>query len=380
MGKRLVNRIPFRMAMALCIVLFLLFGVILSAILIHALDRLWESMDTGKQMIRDETFGGLTIIYQYSPWVSTMNAIEGIVVPFFFCSIGALTGAAVFYRWKMKKPLTQLFEGVKKVQNKELDFTIAYDAPDELGALCTSFETMRSELDASFKALWRTEEDRKRLNAAFAHDLRTPLTVIKGQADMLQRNMETGKLDRQKAEAALSFIQQSIARCERYIGEMTSVQKLEEITPEKKPVMLQEYVQKIDTGFSTLVKEERSIAIRAEPSDALLHIDESIVTQVLENLVSNALRYAKQSVALYFKVDGEMLMVRVTDDGCGFSAEALQRGLEPFYRGDPQKKEGHLGLGLNICKILTQKHGGSIVIANSYGGGAQVTATFSMKR
>lgn len=76
-----------------------------------------------------------------------------------------------------------------KIAENNLDFKIIYDKEDELGKLCVSFEKMRQALQESNEEMWRQMEERKRLNAAFAHDLRTPLTVLKGQSELL-RNMQ----------------------------------------------------------------------------------------------------------------------------------------------------------------------------------------------
>jgi His Kinase A (phosphoacceptor) domain./Histidine kinase-, DNA gyrase B-, and HSP90-like ATPase./HAMP domain. len=379
MVKRFINRIPFRTAMALCIGLFLLLGVVCSAILIRLLDNIWVNLDVGKQAVRDGSAGVLTIMYDYSPWVDTMNSIEGIVIPFVFCSIGAFGGAAVFYRWRMKKPLRELFQGVKKVRDQDLDFHLTYSAPDELGALCESFETMRSRLDANFKELWTAQEERKRLNAAFAHDIRTPLTILKGQSDMLKRNIESGRIDIQKAVSSLSFIEESISRFERYINEMTSLQRLEEIEPERSYIKMDEYSKEISGSFSAFSGQHKAVEIKTGQPGAILYIDRKMAARVIENLVSNGLRYAKSRVVVELDMEDKVLSVMVKDDGDGFSADALKHGLEPFYRCDGQDRGNHLGLGLNICRTLTEKHGGSIELGNLECGGGQVTAKFSMK-
>ena len=91
-----------------------------------------------------------------------------------------IAAALLFYRNKLKKPLAELMAASEKISNNDLDFSIEYDSKDELGQLCTSFEIMRTALANNFTEMWRQVEERKQLNAAFAHDLRTPLTVLKG--------------------------------------------------------------------------------------------------------------------------------------------------------------------------------------------------------
>lgn len=100
----------------------------------------------------------------------------------------------LFYIIKLKKPLHILSTSTAQIANNNLDFVIAYDKTDEMGQLCSTFERMRSILDANNREMWRQMDDRKRLNAAFSHDLRTPLTVLEGHLNILQKYASTGKL------------------------------------------------------------------------------------------------------------------------------------------------------------------------------------------
>ena len=84
------------------------------------------------------------------------------------------------------------------ISNNNLDFSIKYDSKDELGELCSSFETMRFTLANNFSEMWRQMEERKQLNAAFAHDLRTPLTVLKGYNEILQSKHRLTRAHREK--------------------------------------------------------------------------------------------------------------------------------------------------------------------------------------
>ena len=105
-------------------------------------------------------------------------------------------------------------------------------------------------------------------------------------------------------------------------------------------------------------------------------LDVERVMQVFENLVANAARFASARVQASVEWDGNRLVLSVRDDGPGFTPEGLRRGAEPFYRGDSPDKQGHLGLGLNICRVLCEACGGGLEIANARGGGARVRAWF----
>lgn len=113
-----------------------------------------------------------------------LGIASGAVYPLsFIVCLGLIS--ILFYRKILQKPLELLGATADKITDNNLDFTIHYDRPDEFGRLCQSFEKMRSALRDNNLELWRQIEERRRLNAAFAHDLRTPLTVLKGQSEML---------------------------------------------------------------------------------------------------------------------------------------------------------------------------------------------------
>lgn len=117
------------------------------------------------------------------------SGLNGIAAVLWY-SICLVAAALVFYFWKIRKPLNILNSAVQKVSENDLNFSIDYEGKDELGRLCQAFEVMRQELVKSNRDMWNSIEERKRLNAAFAHDLRTPLTVMRGYVDLLQSNFE----------------------------------------------------------------------------------------------------------------------------------------------------------------------------------------------
>jgi signal transduction histidine kinase len=91
-----------------------------------------------------------------------------------------------------------LKKATEKVADNDLSVEIEYDIKDEMGELCNSFEYMRKQLVANNQKMWEMMEEQKRLNAAFAHDLRTPLTVLRGYTDFLSQYVPTGKIDDKK--------------------------------------------------------------------------------------------------------------------------------------------------------------------------------------
>ena len=104
-----------------------------------------------------------------------------------------------------------------------------------------------------------------------------------------------------------------------------------------------------------------------------MFINLDTVMQIYENLLSNSIRYAKSDIAISAVIENNNLVISVSDDGCGFKNIEIEKATLPFYKSSKDISTEHLGLGLNISKILSERHGGNIQIANNKAGGACVT-------
>jgi len=143
-----------------------------------------------------------------------------------------VVGIYFFYREKLDRPLQVLGYGMGQIASDNLDFNLSYDSEDELGKLCKSFELMREELLRNYKKMWRMTEERKKINASFAHDLRTPLTVLHGYVDFLQEYIPSPDKKDEKLLETNRMMGKYISRLERYVEVMSRIQKLEH-TPVK---------------------------------------------------------------------------------------------------------------------------------------------------
>ncbi len=166
--------------------------------------------------------------------IAILEMLPIIAAPIYsaFCIIAA---ALLFYRNRLKKPLAELRTASEKIANNDLDFSIDYDSKDELGQLCMSFEIMRITLADNFSKMWRQVEERKVLNAAFAHDLRTPLTVLKGYNEMLQAS------DNFQTRETAATMGKHISRMENYVSSMSNLRRMEDTQPEYKLIDLQPF-------------------------------------------------------------------------------------------------------------------------------------------
>lgn len=278
----------------------------------------------------------------------------------------------IFYRRKIEKPVAILSGASENISNNRLDFSVEAPEENELGDLCLSFEKMRVALQDNNLEMWRQVEERKRLNAAFAHDLRTPLTVLKGQSEMLVKYAP--KMSEDKIVSTAEMMKRHIIRLENYVDTMSDLQRLEDIEVTKERIEVKEFEKQLRiTG--TAICTEKDFTLFQNLSDRQsVKIDIPVVMQVYENLLSNALRYAKTKIEVTVDRHNEFLMLIVADDGTGFTSKDLSNAMKPFYRAESESHNEHFGMGLNICKILCEKHGGYIQISNE--NGAKVIAAF----
>lgn len=292
-------------------------------------------------------------------------------LPVFYIAVGIGAAAAVYYRKKLREPITQLQNGVERIQEDNLDFHIEYDGDDELGRLCCSMEKMRGELRQKHKALWESLEQRKLLNASVAHDLRTPITVLKGYLDYLEKNIPQDKLTEDMLLDTVSSMQGAVNRLELYVKSVRDIEKIENIEIEKRSENVKLLLNELRSNVRQLAGN-KEIIISNDITVDKIQIDKGVFFRILENLLQNALRYAEKQVSINLSHKKDFLILTVKDDGKGFSAADLEKATTVFYSNDKEKQ--HFGIGLSVCKILCEKHGGLLYVGNQKEKGACVTA------
>ena len=296
-------------------------------------------------------------------YLVTLFAALQIALPIIFFVIALLATVFLFYRWKLKTPLEILMDGANHIIDNDLDFSIEVQSTDELGQLCTAFETMRQALLKNNRELWRQAEERKRLNAAFSHDLRNPVTVLKGSAKMARQCAESGMGRTAQLIENLSRIETYTGRIERYVEVMSSVGRLEQIQLEKAYTDPQILARELENAICLVVADsDKQLSFTSTKTAGKVLLDKNVLFQITENLVSNAIRFAKRTVSVNLSFSGNVLILEVVDDGNGFPAGLLKNGIQPFQKGNEDAE--HFGMGLYICDLLCKKHGGCVEIKN----------------
>lgn len=280
----------------------------------------------------------------------------------------------LFYEHKLKKPILELEQASQNIAQNNLDFSISYENKDEMGRLCREFERMRKQLADNNQTLWKNIEEEKSLRAAIAHDIRSPLTVLKGYQEMLIDYLPDKTININKAIEMLQECGKQIERMDIFIETVRKMSSLDK----------RELLSKQITATSLQTDIKAELKILGTDKDIMLHVsetkevfygDKEVILEVVENLLSNALRYAKEKIDIIVNITSAELRICVKDDGIGFGKN-MEKFTQPFYQENVKDSLKHTGLGMYISRLYCEKHGGKLLLESWKQDGASVTAVF----
>lgn len=319
-----------------------------------------------------------------------LSVIQLLCIPVY--SVGAIFLVSTFYyKNKLREPLSLLKAEIESIKRNDLSFSCFYGSSDEMGDICKTMDIMRKTVIDNQKNMWELMEEQRKINAAFAHDLRTPLTVISGYADMLIEYYPKGQISDEKMIEIFSSIRGQAGRLKIFSETMKRVDSFETLEVQKKKCQISDLEGDIQNFVKGLENENTpEILISMQTLMQEIYCDENLIMEVLGNLLSNAMRYGKKKIEILIEQQEDRLILYVKDDGRGMTKEELYKADSPYYSDktkncenlwneenvEDTKQNIHFGLGLTICKILCKKHGGSLSFSNSVEGGAIVCAEF----
>lgn len=293
--------------------------------------------------------------------------------------IGVITIAtvlAIHFGRKLKKKMFGLQEAIEKIQNQNLDFSINSTGIREIDDISISLEQMKRALNNSLKQQWELERARREQISALAHDLKTPLTIIRGNAELLQDTVQ----DETQREYN-DYILKNTIEIEKFTRQLIDLSKMEQkIVSEKVNVEMDAFILQLEHQMKAL-SLEKCIEVIVEKNNlpASIFMDKELFYRAMLNLIVNAVEHTPNRGNIILFVKGEMNFVHFTvvDSGAGFSAKDLKEATKQFYRGDPSRNSAnHHGMGLYIAQSIISKHGGTLTLENdSMSGGGKVTIT-----
>lgn len=319
--------------------------------------------------------------YTLSPQYKSSFLQKILVPPQMLIFISAILGMlfiiimiAIRFGKALNKRLSTFTFVTSKVEHQELDFEISASGIKEVDAILHSMDNMRRALKDSLERQWQIEQEKNRQMSALAHDLKTPLTLVRGNAELL---LESDLSETQKKYT--EYIESSSLQMQNYVQTLIEVTKSwqgYQFRPQKIAceILFQEIEQQL-RGLCTVHNLTPVWDCRYITSE--ISVDHDLLIRAVVNIVSNAAERTPPGgqVALSVSEENRVFMVTITDTGSGFSPEALKHGTEQFYMDDTSRtSKTHFGIGLYAADSIIKKHGGQLILDNSKEtGGAKVT-------
>jgi len=307
-----------------------------------------------------------------SPESRFLNSVNRAILLGALAALAVALVIGIVLARTISRPVREVTAATQKVASGDLGYQVPVRTKDELGELASSFNKMSTDLDTANK-------QRRQMTADIAHDLRTPLSVILGYmeslaAGKLEPTSETFEVMYDKGLHVQHLIDDLRILALADAGELTlNVRPVD-------PAALLEH-----TALAHMIQaQEKNIDIRVEAAEDLpeIDVDPDRMTQVLGNLISNALRYTPEGgeIALSADATDNLVRLRVSDSGSGIEPEDIPHIFDRFYRSDAarqQDREGsESGLGLAIAKSIVTANGGTIDVSSILGEGTTFTIAF----
>jgi len=274
----------------------------------------------------------------------------------------------------LTRPLQALTDAAQKIAAGDLEQQVSVTSNDEIGQLAVSFNRMSQEVA-------RGNQLRRQMTADIAHDLRTPLTVIAGYIE----SMRDGVL--KPTPQRLDIIYTEIERLQHLVSDLRMLSQVDagELPLHPQNILPSQILARSAELFRHNA-EQQGVTLQVKPdgNTSEIFVDEARIMQVMDNLISNALRYTPPGgkIILAAEENQQNVDVTVLDTGVGITEEDLPFIFDRFHRGDKSRSSatGQSGLGLSIVKALVEAHQGKVWVESKLGKGTTFHLEFPLAR
>lgn len=281
-----------------------------------------------------------------------------------------------FYANKLRQQLRPILRATEKIAEQDLDFQTSQSTIKEFNQVLSGLDHMRAALRESLMKNWRAEQDKQNQISALTHDLKTPLTVARGNAELLAMTpLNAEQMD------LLKHFQKGITQVDAYVKELSELNKTSLTkTLTLEDISVREFVEDIyDQTLSLAQTKQINVAFDKKDikKEIIGHWDRSLLNRAFMNIVSNAVEHTPSGSQLLLtaRLEEDEFTFICLDSGPGFSLESLAKATQLFYQEDKSRQSrNHSGLGLTIANDIVRLHHGSLSLSNDDNtGGAKVT-------
>lgn len=298
---------------------------------------------------------------------------SGLLTFLFAILATAIVGLSLFAL--LTRRLRALSQGVAAFNHKQLNQRVKISGNDEIAGLGNAFNDMAASIEEGVQKLQKAEKQRGELIANISHDLRSPLTSIRGHLETVLLKDES--LDAEERRKFLEISLKNVSGFQKLVEELFDLAKLEarQIVPQKMRFSLAELIQDVILKLKPR-SAEKEINVEYQPPQAVpaFNGDIALLERVLTNILENAITHTPESGNIFIDLESEdgLIGISIKDTGTGISSEDLPHIFERFYRADKSRNRDTkgTGLGLAIAKEIVELHDGSISATTSSDGGA----------
>ena len=313
-------------------------------------------------------FGNATLrsMFPSADWLLIVTILLEILLSLIVISF-------IFGKYLGKK-IDKLLTVVHKIEQQDLEFEIQKSRLFEVDQALDALDHMRHALRQSLERQWYDDKMRQEQLSALAHDLKTPLTIICGNTELL---FDTS-LSAEQRECA-EYIENSSLQMQEYVQALIAAAKSwDSYKPCMKRVSMDSLLLELKNQIDGLCAVNSiSLHLDCGHYPAYITADHDLLIRMLINVLSNAVEHTPQGGEVIFEIEehSNELSFLITDTGKGFSDEALKHATEQFFMEDDSRtSKSHYGIGLYVAASIAQKHNGKIILENSaVVGGAKVT-------
>ena len=315
----------------------------------------------------DGTKGSIFIVTRLEEMVPEIkNLMIDIMVSIVL--ILALTACmlTVWIYTSLMNPIKKLQAAAQNIKEGNLDFTIERESNDEIGELCTSFEEMRQRLKDNAEEKINGEKENKTLISNIAHDLKTPITAVKGYAEGLMDGVADTP---EKRDKYIRTIYNKANEMDTLINELTLYAKIDtnRIPYNFAKINVADYFNDCveELGLDLESKNIGLSYFNYTDENTLIIADPEQLRRVIHNIIGNSIKYLDKErglINIRIKDVGDFIQVEIEDNGRGIAAKDLPYVFDRFYRADASRNSatGGSGIGLSIVKKIIEDHGGKI--------------------
>lgn len=331
--------------------------------------------------VRDD---GFLILEAHAPYMVSLPIItykDYPAIPVFILGgvVGVLILIIIFSKLidrSIRKEIQPVIKTISKIEKRNLDFSLPFSKIYEFNSVLHAMGIMRNSLKNSLNEQWKKEEDQKFQIASLAHDIKTPLTVIKGNTELLLE-ADNSNMDR----IILEDISRNSQKIVKYV-EMLLVKEEEIEEVSKGLVSVSELTKNLmEDVHSLLIEKEISIKIIENDMKAIIG-DRNALLRALTNILINAIEFTPEKGEVLFLIQEKnpYIEFKVEDQGPGFSDEAIKSGKLKFYTHEKDRNGKHYGIGLYIADQIAKNHNGEVVLENYENGGRVLFRILSEKK